>query len=913
MLGGPDAGGPGMQDSPPFLFCPADENWDSGGSSTSISAPLRPSRPRGAEIEIPPSSGFRRTAAYRGPAASPGSSGRQTRPSSSMPEEETWPQARGSWNIAGADHQHLLPRIGLSPMARGGAATPAPPAPDEFFRSQSTESGRFSTSSPDRRVDDSEDFSDEDDLLPSVECQEFLNTSVGYARRTQIDITAARERSCRVSLWFVDVPFALLRIYLLLVTLKSQRPVWAPLLMKNVSCCILQLLQLTVIKRRKSELIKLMRSVDHEAQEEYRFHRNRIWDEHNKDFFRPFALFRRISISKGLILVIKATRKLWEESKKVAQELVHVGPGLGLGRASTGGVGSTDSVHTSGKKSSTIRKGGTDGEKRRVEDHVVDHSCDSSLSSAHVGGRWLEDRSQRPDDAMAAEEDGVLRAEDAPVEKDLFKNFFEEVPGAHQSGSQGPSSEQPYPPNEINSADVFVSVREFPELGPQRESSSYGTPGSPDFDALHDLNRGTTQEILRGGDSMEVPSADDHPKLSNVAARPPSSPPLTPRSRRRQRGKLRPRLLRDRNEWHTGVDPRVMAGGQHVDNVKLALFDVFEKGWENPDSEDNQSLSPASEMRMRAGTRKGRGLRGGTPALGKDLPLGCEQTRTSGTEDFSESVASFLLHDVDDAPSVGGGFSEAASSIGRPAGGPDAERSPPPWRTERDGHLFGASPSSHLPPSQGHDEDLEGSEAGSDFMLRGNKNVEFSVKSHRRGSALDTLLGTSEDVRINLRRNSECKQFCVWWFVGFSVGMLVALQDKIGELFEGQGVGESLDGIDFTDFLKGSKGSTTNNGASNSTSESASGGSGGIFPSSLSLSSRRGLLDSLSESSHDSSDESWEDSDRLSSFPAQPHNPLEHEHAPLMSPGTTTSIAQDLHAPWRFEERHFFVDYQDRR
>ncbi len=43
-----------------------------------------------------------------------------------------------------------------------------------------------------------------------------------------------------------------------MVTIKSNKPVWPPLAMKNITCFVLQIMQLRVVAQRQNELQTLL-------------------------------------------------------------------------------------------------------------------------------------------------------------------------------------------------------------------------------------------------------------------------------------------------------------------------------------------------------------------------------------------------------------------------------------------------------------------------------------------------------------------------------------------------------------------------------------------------------------------------------------------------------------------------------
>nr|ADD95849.1 hypothetical protein [uncultured organism MedDCM-OCT-S09-C568]ADD95850.1 hypothetical protein [uncultured organism MedDCM-OCT-S09-C568] len=68
--------------------------------------------------------------------------------------------------------------------------------------------------------------------------------------RTQLDVVHARERSAKVSLFLVDLPFGTLRMFFWAVIYmghKNEQPLWPPLAMKNLTCFFLQFMQLRIL------------------------------------------------------------------------------------------------------------------------------------------------------------------------------------------------------------------------------------------------------------------------------------------------------------------------------------------------------------------------------------------------------------------------------------------------------------------------------------------------------------------------------------------------------------------------------------------------------------------------------------------------------------------------------------------
>ena len=119
----------------------------------------------------------------------------------------------------------------------------------------------------------------------------YANQNLNYASigtefhlRTQLDVAFARERSAKISLFLVDLPFGFLRVFLFFVTLGSAQPVWPPLAMKNISCFFLQLVQLRMVEQRRSELQDLI-SQTNECAEEYRIHRAKLWHQQQEERF----------------------------------------------------------------------------------------------------------------------------------------------------------------------------------------------------------------------------------------------------------------------------------------------------------------------------------------------------------------------------------------------------------------------------------------------------------------------------------------------------------------------------------------------------------------------------------------------------------------------------------------------------
>ncbi|CAD7944137.1 unnamed protein product [Amoebophrya sp. A25] len=110
----------------------------------------------------------------------------------------------------------------------------------------------------------------------------YANIGAEFHLRTQLDVVSARERSATISLFLVDLPFGLLRVFLFLVTLRSPQPVWPPLAMKNISCLFLNMVQLRMIEQRRGELIEMLHETN-ECAEEYRIHRARLWHRETRE------------------------------------------------------------------------------------------------------------------------------------------------------------------------------------------------------------------------------------------------------------------------------------------------------------------------------------------------------------------------------------------------------------------------------------------------------------------------------------------------------------------------------------------------------------------------------------------------------------------------------------------------------
>lgn len=121
--------------------------------------------------------------------------------------------------------------------------------------------------------------------LEKIRAHGFINENLlGYSVRTQLDITYWRERSARISLWLVDLPFFVLRTWLFLISANGGKPIYPPLTMKNVTCFFLQYMQLRVVEHRKAQLLDLIK-LSNEAEQEYWYQLKKTFEEDQDKMF----------------------------------------------------------------------------------------------------------------------------------------------------------------------------------------------------------------------------------------------------------------------------------------------------------------------------------------------------------------------------------------------------------------------------------------------------------------------------------------------------------------------------------------------------------------------------------------------------------------------------------------------------
>ncbi len=137
-----------------------------------------------------------------------------------------------------------------------------------------------------------------------------LNNTLGFSLRTQLDVINARERSAKVSLFLVDIPFGILRVLVFLVTLHSVEPIWPPLAMKNFTCIFLQLMQLSIVRQRKQELLRQLRAVSSESREEVR-----AWQQQSL-VSAGEERYQRGSLAYALRVAYYLLKLRWSEKKK---------------------------------------------------------------------------------------------------------------------------------------------------------------------------------------------------------------------------------------------------------------------------------------------------------------------------------------------------------------------------------------------------------------------------------------------------------------------------------------------------------------------------------------------------------------------------------------------------------------------
>ncbi|CAD7963699.1 unnamed protein product [Amoebophrya sp. A120] len=154
-----------------------------------------------------------------------------------------------------------------------------------------------------------------------------------FLLRTQLDVTCARERSAKISLFLVDLPFGLLRMYLFLITLQSPTPLWPPLAMKNIACFFLQGLQLRMVEQRKAELYAVLAEFDEPA-EEYKIHRAKLWLQESAKFFEDYTTtawtLRNMAIGMVFYLPTKVLFTLFGRNTILHRSAVRMLQKLGL-------------------------------------------------------------------------------------------------------------------------------------------------------------------------------------------------------------------------------------------------------------------------------------------------------------------------------------------------------------------------------------------------------------------------------------------------------------------------------------------------------------------------------------------------------------------------------------------------------